>query len=116
MIIGSCSLVASIVAGKIAEIKHVSPFHVSQFSYLVLAASLLLLSRADEYFHFAIFAVLFGLGYGFFATCIYLLLMNTVKPIHRIYAFPVGESVTACGALVGSPFAGWYVLTLGFGK
>ncbi|KAK3718099.1 hypothetical protein QZH41_017203, partial [Actinostola sp. cb2023] len=102
--IGVCSLIATVVAGRVMDIQAVNPFHVNQIGSLMMALCMILIQMATKYYHFIIFSFFFGLGIGIFRTTVAVLFLNTVEPALVPYAWPFAEIFTSTGNAMGAPF------------
>ncbi|XP_048589865.1 monocarboxylate transporter 10 isoform X2 [Nematostella vectensis] len=107
IVFGVSSLLSSLLSGRILDLPSVNPFHVNQAAALTMALSMLLLQQATRYLHFVVFSVFMGLGIGIFGTTILVLLLNTVDPRLRLISYPIGQMLSSCGNMSGSPLVGF---------
>ncbi|XP_031551469.1 monocarboxylate transporter 9-like [Actinia tenebrosa] len=113
IVIGVCSVVSGIVAGRLMDYKRVNPFHVNQAGSLSMGLATILLQLSSSYILFIFFSIFLGFGVGVFNTTIVVLLLRTVEPRLRLYSFPIGEMLAAIGNITGSPLIGFIADTTG---
>ncbi|XP_031557859.1 monocarboxylate transporter 10-like [Actinia tenebrosa] len=105
--IGVVSFFGKIIAGRLCDYPGISSFWVNQIAGVISGLSIIFLQFPSDERGFIAFACCYGLGLGSFITSLYLVFLNSVRPMDRPIALATGEVISSLSVLVGPPFIGF---------
>lgn len=106
MFYGLASCIARLLAGRVCNLRWVSPHFVFQVGGFASGVSVLLFTVAQSYLSFLLCGVSFGLGNGTVVTTCNLIFLTCVDVKRRASAFGLANCLTSFAIASAPPFAG----------
>ena len=112
MFYGLASCIARLLAGRVCNLRWVSPHFVFQVGGCVSGVSVLLFTVAQSYLSFALCSASFGLRNGAIVTTSNLIFLTCVDAKRRASAFGLANCLTSFAIASAPPFAGKFNWTM----